>query len=621
MRIERICADWGDGSSRALELRDGLNLVERGQRDWNASLLAMLFGSNGQETDFKGGDMTCQAHNRTVTLRRKPDDVEIYVGQEDGTLSADNCGEILTGTTRELYGKLSCISLPPAADIPALQERLNRSENRMKDLQERETVLRQKLRRLEEGGEPDAPPESNVPDISMLTAAYSAMKTKLEADHVPEMDKITHLRGAIVNIMTAGRQLDKAEAEQEAAERALSSAKADVDAMPFAGMSPEEAERSPVRLPFRPFIPQWLVIVFGIAVVIGAVFLFNSPGLWYPVAWVLFVLAGILTGWLVRKWRERWEVRAVELRKQWEIDLVHYTELYHVMEAAQAEADIKISAADTLRESLSTNERGILREIHQFAPEVSTMTEADTQLQLCARRRKELSIAEAVVRKAEALAPASMPAISAVGDGRHVVLTNLAENNPPESSGGERDKLAADLDAIRQERSALRLEIRRDKEALKADTPLWVHACQSLETFSQTDASHALAERVTALFHDLTEQRFHDDPFMTVEDVSAGLADMDSLKTRLETIHCTELFALSVCFAACESALSGGDNPPLILQNALDSLDDASCASALRVLPQIAQHRQILLFTDDERQLQFGENHAEISVQRLTERP
>ena len=477
-----------------------------------------------------------------------------------------------------------------------LRERLDRSDARMRELEQREKDLNRRLRDLDSGQAADG-----VPDLSVLTAAYAAMKNKLEEDHVPELDSISHLRGAIINIMTAGKQLDKAEAEQEAAERVLAAAKADVDAMPFAGMTPEEAEQSPLKLPFRPVIPKWLAIAFGVTVAIGALFLFRSPGVWYPVAWVLFVGLGILSGWLVRKWDERWTVLAAQRRNQRESDLVRYEELYRVMEEAQAAADIKISAADTLRESLSTNERGILREIHRFAPEVSTMQEADEQLRLCARPRKELSIAEAVVRKAEALnGRTAVPVISVAEDPdrRHVILTNLPEAAAPP----EREKLVQALNTVRGERSALRLEIRRDRAELSksraAEQALSEsfrdRARLSLDTLKalRHGTFPELASRVAELFHALTENRYAEEERFR-EDTLSELWDgaiSDGWKIYAD---CSAPLSLAVCLACFERAFSGEACPPLLLRDG----PGGSRAARVRVLEAMSENRQILFFS------------------------
>ncbi|MBQ6206560.1 MAG: hypothetical protein IJK52_05720 [Oscillospiraceae bacterium] len=583
MFIERISADWKDGSGGVLELKDGFNLLKADGRDWSGALRGTLCGA---DADFARAEIVCRTPERTLTLSRE--NGEWRASDENGVaedLTAENCAEVLTGVGGDVYETLAFLSGTEAADW---RERVETEQARLKELEEREADLNKRVRDLETE-------QAEMPDLSVLTAAYEAMKGKLEEDHVPEMDTISRLRGAIINIMTAGRQLDKAEAEQEAAEKILSDAKADVDAAPFAGMTPDEAEESPLKLPWKPVIPQWLSIGFCAVAALGALFLFRSPGAWYPVLWILFVGLGVGAGWLSNKWAERWEIVAAERRDRREADLVQYAELYRIMEEAQAAADIKIAAADSLRESLTTNERGILREINRFAPEVSTMQEADAQLRLCAKRRKELSIAEAVVRKAKALedGSAAVPAIAVVNE-RNVILTP--------SGDGTHDELARTLQTTHDERTALRLEIRRDQRELSEESERTSESVRrALDTLkrSETDLSERFAddvsERISALFGVLTDKQYEDENMFTPGSVAALLAGPgpDALKA---SPHLLAPFRLAVCLTCFERVLSGESRPPLVLRDPLRGLNERSRAASMRFLKSMAENRQILFF-------------------------
>lgn len=631
MLIHRVAAEFNDGSRRSLEFRDGLNLVETppsGQTDWLSVLTLMLFGPSGPEPDsvrgtsdvaFLRGELIGEASGRALTIARDLSDPSAPTFQAldaDGAaiedLTAENCGERLTGVPRDVFAQIARLEFPELRDAQAdgaetaaqsgdvaqsgetdtqasdadtvtrserirnLKARLEREQARLKELEQQEMSLNRELRGMDNGGqasEEGLSQSDGVPNFAALSAAYAAMKRKLDEDHIPELDEIARLRGAIVNIMTAGRQLDKAEAEREQAERALSDAKADVNSMPFDGMSPEEAEHSPLKLPFKPYIPKWLAIAFLLAVLTGMVFLLRFPSVTAFCLWLAFLAVGIGAGWGVRKWNERWELIAAERRRERKADLIQYAKFYRAMEDAQAEADMKISAADTLRESLSTNERGILREIHRFAPEASTMPEADAQLRLCAKRRKELSIAEAVVKKAEE-AERTVPGISVISqpDGHHVILTDLSPQEAsknPDAAPLERDKLVQALNEVREERTTLRLEIRRDKEELS-------------ETESPDAAQEFGAENPGGAEGSDGNGRTPDAP-------------------------------------SWERVLTESPAAPIVLSDAFREFDDDALSDALRVLERIAQEKQAILFTSDNRWAELCENRPEIFIQRLTE--
>ena len=69
------------------------------------------------------------------------------------------------------------------------------------------------------------------------------LRRQIEADRVPENDAIARLRGAIVNLETTRRAVDRARAERDEAMKALLRAEAAVSESPFAGQSPESARK------------------------------------------------------------------------------------------------------------------------------------------------------------------------------------------------------------------------------------------------------------------------------------------------------------------------------------------------------------------------------------------
>ena len=68
MFIQRISADWKDGTGGALELRDGLNIVKGQQPDWAGAMCTLLYGPDDESPERV--DMECRAAGRTVTLSR-----------------------------------------------------------------------------------------------------------------------------------------------------------------------------------------------------------------------------------------------------------------------------------------------------------------------------------------------------------------------------------------------------------------------------------------------------------------------------------------------------------------------------------------------------------------------
>lgn len=87
---------------------------------------------------------------------------------------------------------------------------------------------------------------------------------------------------------------------------------------------------------------------------------------------------------------------AAELRMQ----AAAYAKLCEARDAAQANANAKSAAADTLYNTLTSNEQGILLEVRRFAPGAFDIPTADQLLRSCAVRRKELAEMESAAREA-----------------------------------------------------------------------------------------------------------------------------------------------------------------------------------------------------------------------------
>ena len=65
------------------------------------------------------------------------------------------------------------------------------------------------------------------------------LRRQMEADRVPENDAIALLRGAIVNLETTRKAVDKARAERDEAMKSLLRAEAAVNESPFSGQTGE----------------------------------------------------------------------------------------------------------------------------------------------------------------------------------------------------------------------------------------------------------------------------------------------------------------------------------------------------------------------------------------------
>ena len=478
------------------------------------------------------------------------------------------------------------------------------------------------------------------------------LRRRIEADRVPENDAIARLRGAIVNLETTRRAVDRARAERDEAMKALLRAEAAVSESPFAGQSPESARKEaaapPASADWRKG-PAVLAIILGTLAAFflfyeAALFLNGSP--WQKPAALAALLVGLgityfLAGRLRRKAIQSAQASAL-LKRFGTSDLKTiqgladtYCQLYEARDAAQANANAKSAAADTLYNSLSSNEQAILLEVRRFAPGAFDIPTADQLLRSCAVRRRELTEAESAAREARARREALSQQVPEVPEGpeaappardRETAAAELAETRArlaearsaadrldgqlraagdPAALGGSIRELTDRIDALEREYSAIALAL----EALEA-----------ANTALQNRFSPELGRRAAEIFARLTGDRYTGVTLDRQFRLSAELAgDAVFRDAALLSAGALDQLYLAVRLAICDLVLPPEKQVPIVLDDALANFDDQRCAAALRFLKEAAGDRQILLFTCHSREAEFFAGDGEVSIQRLTD--
>ena len=76
---------------------------------------------------------------------------------------------------------------------------------------------------------------------------------------------------------------------------------------------------------------------------------------------------------------------------------------------------------------------------------------------------------------------------------------------------------------------------------------------------------------------------------------------------------------LAVRLAICDLVLPPEKQVPIVLDDALSNFDDQRCAAALDWLLQASRERQILLFTCQNREAVYLQNHENVHIISLSE--
>lgn len=351
MQIHRMSANFGCLEGRTLELKEGLNIIEApnetGKSTWCAFLAAMLYGLNTRSRDRAGviaeknrylpwsggtmlGRMDLRAGEDELTLLRTTRRAgaplgefrALYAGTGDvaADLTGENCGELLTGVSREVFERSAFIrqaGLPITQDaelekriaalissggddgaactealealrkqlnrrrhnktgqIPALEARLREIEGKLQEAETLSGALRdsraelEALERRREALNDELARHRRWESLQKrqtveeAQAAFDAAEEQLRVlqeairrDRIPEVEAIGRLRGAIVNLAATEKNVEKARQQRDEAARALLRAETAVNESPFAGKSPESAAREAASSPTVP-VARW----------------------------------------------------------------------------------------------------------------------------------------------------------------------------------------------------------------------------------------------------------------------------------------------------------------------------------------------------------------------------
>lgn len=478
------------------------------------------------------------------------------------------------------------------------------------------------------------------------------VQERLQQDQIPENETIARLRGAIVNLETTRRAVDKARSERDEAMKALLRAEAAVNESPFAGQSPESARREAAGTENEPVkwnpVPGVLTFLIGVplcfVVTYAVLFLTGSHS---KLLALLTMLAGFscvcaLALFLKKRaFQAGWAELRLKRFGTADLDAVRtmaetYASLCEARDAAQASVNAKSAAADTLYSSLSSNEQGILLEVRRFAPDAFDIPTADQLLRACAVRRKELAEAETAAREArmryelqvqqapapgtpEADVPAPVRSREAISTELGRVRAALAEAR---SSADRLDgQLHAAGDPAVLRASAEDLAARKERlETEYSALRLAMEALEGANTALQNRFSPALGRRAAEIFSRLTDNRYAGVVLDRSFRLSAEpVGDPVFRDAALLSAGALDQLYLAVRLAICELVLPPEKQVPIVLDDALANFDDSRCAAALQFLKEAAGNRQILLFTCHSREGEFFAGDREVFVQRLTD--
>ena len=623
MKLLRLTATFGCLAGESLTFGPGLTLIGApnggGKSTWCAFLRTMLYGLDTRQRDRKGapadknryrpwngapmeGLLVCQHQGQIIELRRTSAD-GVPMGtfsaryQDSGLpvpgLTGENVGEILTGVSQEVFDR-SVFLRQTGLAVSQSQE------------------LEKRIASLVSAGEEDV----------SWSQANDCLKTWLhrrrfhKSGAIPQLEEeADHLRQTMSQTLSLRRQLDQLHARagrlrqqkaqwddrlaqqtskfQTDSQRRWAEAAAQLDAaelqlQTLLARQEELAEESPEQIGQELQEIQrdlttrrhWMTgfVTFIVLLSLCAVFLYAAPRfllphfpdfpLQIPEIPLLFLAVPLAVFWLL-------------------------VLLFTLLKAACDRRDSR--EMDSLQDLLDRHEQ-----------QARALQQELAQAQL--HRDHVLKYFDAI--RQQSGGPYRPPEAEACEASLHLAEQEIAQLQGQLTALGDPVFLDARLDEIQ----ASAAHLQEDYAALE----IAIEALQQADAHLHARFSPQLSQLAETYFRRLTQGRFTQvclDRSLSVTVREEGsLADHPLALLSQGT---TDQLYLALRLAVAELVLPNPQACPLILDDALLSFDDHRLATALSLLAQLAETRQILLFTCQHRELDQLQDHPGLTVRLL----
>ena len=633
MIIRHMQGTFGTLDGEQLRLDTGLNIIyapnESGKSTWCAFLRAMLYGIDTSQRARAGfvpdkqkyapwsgkpmtGELELEQGGKCITIRRWTEAPNaplrgfsaVYTGTDIPVpgLTAADAGEQLTGVSAEVFARTAFIGQGGliVTGTPELEKRISAivtSGEEASSYTEADAQLRAWLRRRRSGQ------HGALPELEGRITAVEEQLHRLERNAQEQAACAAELRQTDAELQTVTEQMNAARQRQRRAalssmgeeksnlrtlEQALEQARRDAAARRtaleqthFGVQTPDEAgetaERDAQRAEAlagtaehggKPYFWIAALVLAALCAVLG--YLVAQP--LYYAAIALAVLTVVLLV-VARSGKKRAQEASAALGKllrsygAQDADGIYYQAEVHRAAyracAAAMQAEQKAAAAleDAREHQCETHER--LLQSLDF--ESGTGEAAALYQRKCALE----SVCTCLRTQQAQLTGAAL----AIGD--------------PMALKSEHAQLLEQRDALERQYAAIALAI----ETLgRADSEL------------QSRFSPQLAQKAADYMDYLTDGRY--DELVLARDLSAKAHSADDPTPR-DTAYLSagtaDLLYLSVRLALCELTCPADDPCPLVLDDTLVNFDDARAKRARALFREIAQHRQVILFTCHER--------------------
>lgn len=680
MQLLHANATYGKLDQARLDLQPGLNVIcapnEGGKSTWCRFLLAMFYGLNTRQRgdladknrfqpwsgSLMQGKLELSAGDKELTLSRRtqrPDaPLGVFSCTYSGTdtpvpgLDAARCGETLLGVPQSVYQRCAFIpsgSLAIDADadlerrISAListgdekisfsqvesrlkkqlrQRKYNRSGSiplleaeiaGLRAAQQEAQTLTGQLENLQQQLSQAREDQARRRQARLQVAQEALRKKESCLQALPDSSDLQRINQQLGAVRSLGDQVQQAQEAVSRQESAIEAQLRELNRNPLHPMTKAQLEAQlQIQPPAPPQVAQLLIsLALGLC---GGGFLWyeidRPQVLWLCLACAVTTLAaGNFLRLLIRRIRLQ-QSRRRELSRQEELRKLaeSYLPALEELEAQRALLRQKQQILSDGDRHLRTQLSDLLSQVSRWDDSVQSAGDIRRFVRETAQNRDRLAqeLQQAQTRLLQAQMSDADDTVTHLQQQIAQVQGRLDAGRDAQALGDQISRLEEELVRQQAEYDALRLSL---------------DVLQAANTTLQNRFSPELGRRAAEIFADMTgstwshillDREFHlsaesgsDPTRRSVQLLSAGTADQLYLAVRL---------------AICEMILPPEQNPPLILDDALLTFDDARLSTTLDYLTRLGAQRQILLFTCQGREAALLRGRPGVHITNLSQ--
>lgn len=680
MQLLHANATYGKLDQARLDLQPGLNVIcapnEGGKSTWCRFLLAMFYGLNTRQRgdladknrfqpwsgSLMQGKLELSVEDKELTLSRRtqrPDaPLGVFSCTYSGTdtpvpgLDAARCGETLLGVPQSVYQRCAFIpsgslAIDADADLERRISALISTGDENISFSQVESRLKKQLRQRKYNRSGSIPLlEAEIAGLraaqqeaqtltgqlenlqqqlsqaredqarrrqARLQAAQEALREKercLQA--LPDSSDLQRINQQLGAVRSLGDQVQQAQEAVSRQESAIEAQLQELNRNPLHPMTKAQLEAQlQIQPPAPPQVAQLLIsLALGLC---GGGFLWyeidRPQVLWLCLACAVTALAaGNFLRLLIRRIRLQ-QSRRRELSRQEELRKLaeSYLPALEELEAQRALLRQKQQILSDGDRRLRTQLSDLLSQVSRWDDSVQSAGDIRRFVRETAQNRDRLAqeLHQAQTQLLQAQMSDADDTVTHLQQQIAQVQGRLDAGRDAQALGDQISRLEEELVRQQAEYDALRLSL---------------DALQAANTTLQNRFSPELGRRAAEIFADMTgstwshillDREFHlsaesgsDPTRRSVQLLSAGTADQLYLAVRL---------------AICEMILPPEQNPPLILDDALLTFDDARLSTTLDYLTRLGAQRQILLFTCQGREAALLRGRPGVHITNLTQ--